>query len=448
MSILEGNVSGSISGSLQLNGEGGTDNYNELDNKPQINGVTLSGNKNSEDLNIIADVKVNGVSAVDADMIADITIPPAPTIPVTDVKVNNQSAMVGTIAEITIPPTPTIPVTDVKVNNQSAMVGTVAEITIPPIPTIPVEDVQVNNASVVSGGIADINIPVLDVTVDGESVVDANKVAALTTPSIPVKDVEVGGSSVVNAQGVAEIPEPNIPVQDVEYNGLSVVNAQGVAEIPAPNIPVQDVEYNGLSVVNAQGVAEIPAPGYPVTDVELNGISVLAGTIANIQPTAVDVSYDNTASGYTATQSQAAIDEAASLIADLNTNVGDFSTPLDTTAQDCHDAINELKQSLDYSTTATACTNKTGSSAIQYFKFGKVVFVNSAYDFSSLDSGWTNLGNVPTGYEPATSNLYGVNTNNSKARQYRIENNVLKVYNPSADTSTNNGGFMFIYMTS
>ena len=422
MSILEGNVSGSISGSLQLNGEGGTDNYNELDNKPQINGVTLSGNKNSEDLNIIADVKVNGVSAVDADMIADITIPPAPTIPVTDVKVNNQSAMVGTIAEITIPPTPTIPVTDVKVNNQSAMVGTVAEITIPPIPTIPVEDVQVNNASVVSGGIADINIPVLDVTVDGESVVDANKVAALTTPSIPVKDVEVGGSSVVNAQGVAEIPEPNIPVQDVEYNGLSVVNAQGVAEIPAP--------------------------GYPVTDVELNGISVLAGTIANIQPTAVDVSYDNTASGYTATQSQAAIDEAASLIADLNTNVGDFSTPLDTTAQDCHDAINELKQSLDYSTTATACTNKTGSSAIQYFKFGKVVFVNSAYDFSSLDSGWTNLGNVPTGYEPATSNLYGVNTNNSKARQYRIENNVLKVYNPSADTSTNNGGFMFIYMTS
>lgn len=348
MSILEGNVSGSISGSLQLNGEGGTDNYNELDNKPQINGVTLTGNKNSEDLNIITDVKVNGVSAVDADMIADITIPPTPTIPVTDVKVNNQSAMVGTVAEITIPPAPTIPVTDVKVNNQSAMVGTVAEITIPPTPTIPVEDVQVNNASVVSGGVADISVPVLGVNVDGESVVDANKIAQISLPSVPVQDVKVDGDSVVDAQGSANITLPSVPVKDVKVDGDSVVNAQGDANITLPAVPVQDVTYNGSSVVDSDGVAAIPAPGYPVTDVQLNGVSALAGTIANIQPTAADVSYDNTASGYTATQSQDAIDEAAVLIADLQTNVGDFDTPLDTTAQDCHDAINELKGTLTH----------------------------------------------------------------------------------------------------
>lgn len=33
-------------------GGGGTSNYNDLSNKPTINGVTLDGNKTSEDLNI------------------------------------------------------------------------------------------------------------------------------------------------------------------------------------------------------------------------------------------------------------------------------------------------------------------------------------------------------------------------------------------------------------
>lgn len=33
-------------------GGGGTSNYNDLSNKPKINGVTLSGNKTSADLGI------------------------------------------------------------------------------------------------------------------------------------------------------------------------------------------------------------------------------------------------------------------------------------------------------------------------------------------------------------------------------------------------------------
>lgn len=31
----------------------GTSNYNQLSNKPQVNGVTLSGNKSSSDLNLL-----------------------------------------------------------------------------------------------------------------------------------------------------------------------------------------------------------------------------------------------------------------------------------------------------------------------------------------------------------------------------------------------------------
>lgn len=36
-------------------GGGGTKNYNDLENKPQINGVTLTGNKTSADLSISAE---------------------------------------------------------------------------------------------------------------------------------------------------------------------------------------------------------------------------------------------------------------------------------------------------------------------------------------------------------------------------------------------------------
>lgn len=331
MSILEGSVSGSVAGSLQLNGEGGTDNYNELINKPQINGVTLSGNKDSADLNIISDVQVNDVSCVDSDNIARITIPPAPSVPVQDVTVNGTSCMVGTTAEITIPPAPEVPVQDVEVNGSSVVVGGVAEINIPPTPTIPVTDVEVNNASVVSGTVAEITIPVLDVKVDGSSVVDGNGEANITLPEVPIQDVEVDGASVVDSDGIAQITMPNVPVQDVEVDGASVVDADGVAQITMPVIPT-----------------------IPVTDVEVNGSSIMSGTVANIVLFAGDVSYDNSNSGYTASQTQAAIDEAASNISDnasdisdLQTNVGDFSTPLDTTAQDCHDAINELKDTLD-----------------------------------------------------------------------------------------------------
>ena len=36
-------------------GGGGTTNYNNLENLPQINGITLKGNKSDEDLSLIGD---------------------------------------------------------------------------------------------------------------------------------------------------------------------------------------------------------------------------------------------------------------------------------------------------------------------------------------------------------------------------------------------------------
>ena len=50
MGTLEGYVEGMIN--LSGGGGGGTSNYNDLENKPSINNVELSGNKTTEDLNI------------------------------------------------------------------------------------------------------------------------------------------------------------------------------------------------------------------------------------------------------------------------------------------------------------------------------------------------------------------------------------------------------------
>lgn len=99
-----------------------------------------------------------------------------------------------------------------------------------------------------------------DVTLAGESVVDANGVAVLPAyPTVPediVEDVTLGGNSVVS-EGIAVLPAyPQVPehiVTDVTIAGESVVNPEtGVAEIvfPTPTNYVEDVEVNGQSVVS------------------------------------------------------------------------------------------------------------------------------------------------------------------------------------------------------
>lgn len=47
----EVSLNGGVGGSIQFTGEG-TDNYDELDNRPSINGVVLTGNKTTTDLHI------------------------------------------------------------------------------------------------------------------------------------------------------------------------------------------------------------------------------------------------------------------------------------------------------------------------------------------------------------------------------------------------------------
>lgn len=63
---------------LEQNSKGGTKDYNDLDNKPTINGKTLQGNLTLEDLGIIVnavkDVLINGKTIVDENGVANIPI--------------------------------------------------------------------------------------------------------------------------------------------------------------------------------------------------------------------------------------------------------------------------------------------------------------------------------------------------------------------------------------
>jgi hypothetical protein len=54
-------------------GGGGTSDYTDLDNKPKVNNVTLSGNKTSAQLGLVGDVQVNGTS-VTTNGVANIPI--------------------------------------------------------------------------------------------------------------------------------------------------------------------------------------------------------------------------------------------------------------------------------------------------------------------------------------------------------------------------------------
>lgn len=45
-------------------GGGGTTNYNQLSNRPQINGTTLTGNKSASDLGLLGSVEVSGTKLI------------------------------------------------------------------------------------------------------------------------------------------------------------------------------------------------------------------------------------------------------------------------------------------------------------------------------------------------------------------------------------------------
>lgn len=80
--------------------------------------------------------------------------------------------------------------------------------------------------------------------------------ATPVTANIPLTDITSNYYTKTEIDGMI----PATLVSDVTLDGTSVVNAQGVAELTSPTIPVTDVTVDGTSVVTQQGVAEITLP--------------------------------------------------------------------------------------------------------------------------------------------------------------------------------------------
>ena len=82
-------------------GGGGTDDYTDLENKPKINNVTLSGNKTSSDLSLqdalVSGTNIKTINSTSLLGSGDISI----TVPVTDVEIAGESVLSSGVANLT-----------------------------------------------------------------------------------------------------------------------------------------------------------------------------------------------------------------------------------------------------------------------------------------------------------------------------------------------------------
>jgi len=139
------------------------------------------------------------------------------------------------------------------------------------------------------------NVPVQDVTVDGTSVVNAQGVAEITTPTFTQAQADWTQADTTDPSYIQHKPNLAAVATSGSYSDLSNTPSIPTATsdlqndsgfITASDIPVTDVEVDGVSVVSG-GVASITMPTVPVTDVTVNGTSVVSsGVAAVVVPTA------------------------------------------------------------------------------------------------------------------------------------------------------------------
>ena len=246
-------------------------------------------------------------------------------------------ATTGSYNSLTDTPTiPTVPVQDVEVDGVSVLNAQgIAEITMPTFTQAQanwteddsndpsyIQNKPALSAVAVSGSYNDLtdtptipSVPVQDVTVDGVSVV-SNGVAEIMMPSIPVTDVEVDGVSVVN-NGVASITMPTFTQSqanwtEVDSNSPSYIQNKPVLSAVATSGAYSDLSgtptINNVPAVTSSDDNKVLKASYSggvgsyswenesggtVTDVEVNGTSVVSGGVASITVPTVDQTYDS-----------------------------------------------------------------------------------------------------------------------------------------------------------
>ena len=170
-------------------GGGGTTDYNDLSNKPQIGGTTLSGNKTLSDLGI----------ASTSDVSAKYT-KPGTGIPSTDLASGVQTSL-GKADSAYQKPSGGIPSTDMASGVQTSL-GKADSAYQKPSGGIPSSDMA--SAVQTSLGKADTAYQ------KPSGGIPASDIASGVIPTVPVTDVQVNGTSVLSS-GVANVPVHSIP---------------------------------------------------------------------------------------------------------------------------------------------------------------------------------------------------------------------------------------------
>lgn len=230
--------SGVLVGNLNQTGGGGTDNYNDLVNKPSINGVTLAGNKTSSELGINIPTKVSQLQN-------DSHFVPQSAIPTKTSQLQNDSGFAYSANLATVATTgsynnltdkPAIPTKTSQLQNDSGFItgsglatvattGSYNDLTNKP--TIPTKTSELDNDS---GFVESSELAAVATTGSYDDLTDKPELATVATsgsyddltdkPTIPAAQVNSDWNS---NSGVSQIlNKPTIPVNsDFSLSGLS-----------------------------------------------------------------------------------------------------------------------------------------------------------------------------------------------------------------------------------
>lgn len=273
----------SLLGSGNISVSSGTSDYDQLSNRPQINSVTLTGNKSLSDLGI----QPSGsylTSETDPVFVASASY----GITSSDItNWNNKSDFSGSYNDLT--DTPTIPTKVSDLNNDSGFITGInsSDVTTalgytPYNSTNPngytsntgtITSVKMNGSAVASSGEADLGT----VITSHQNIKTINSTSMVGTGDVSVQPTLVSGTNIKTINNESLLGSGNITISsgtstDVQVNGTSITSG-GVANL------VTNTAYDSISNKIAT-MSDMPS--VPVTDVQVDSTSIVSNGVATI----------------------------------------------------------------------------------------------------------------------------------------------------------------------
>ena len=377
---------GTLSATGVLNGTLQTivyaDNYNNLNNKPAINGHTLQGDQTASDLGLLtlADVPVESVNGQTGTVVLDgADIPYAAGVSVND-KIDAVEASIPSVPVVSVNGQTGAVVLDgadieygagISVNDQlDNLAGQ--------IPSIPVESVNGQTGNVVLDG-ADINYNAT------KTVNQRLDEIYLDIPEVPVHSVNSKIGNVV------------LDGTDINYNASYTVNdridyVEGLIE--AGDV----VSVNGLTgVVVLEGSDIEYSAGVTIND-QIDNVE------AEIPTSGADIEYSE---GVTVNDQ---IGTNTTDIGNIAADVGDLTDLTTTNKDSLVDAVNEVDGKITTATTVSSgsITPNTGYTVVNSSvkKIGNLVAVSFVIKATTAITSRQTIANIANGFRPTQNEWY------------------------------------------